>query len=248
MSSEPNRSSMTEAHSVPEPERHPATKMRRKPGEPLDQGSPPDWGAVLASHDRWLRRVVAARLGEPQAVDEVLQEVALAVVTSSGPSSRPLIPSASTSLSPPQSRSSSPSHLIGWLYRLAVRQVLQYRRRAGRQRALVGRYAARGGATDVDRGPGGVSGDDENPASPLGWMLLDERRRIVREALSRLPPRDADLLSLKYAEGWTAPEIAHRLGLAIAAVEARLHRARRKLRGELAALASEFERNDHDSA
>ena len=33
----------------------------------------------------------------------------------------------------------NPSRLVGWLYRLAVRQALIYRRKAGRQRALVGR-------------------------------------------------------------------------------------------------------------
>ena len=35
-----------------------------------------DWQALLAEHDRWLRTVVYARVGEPQAVDEVMQEVA----------------------------------------------------------------------------------------------------------------------------------------------------------------------------
>ena len=39
-----------------------------------------DWPAALAAHDRWLRTVVAARLGEPQAIDEVMQEIAMAVV------------------------------------------------------------------------------------------------------------------------------------------------------------------------
>ena len=34
-----------------------------------------DWQAALAQHDRWLRTVVLARVREPQAVDEVMQEV-----------------------------------------------------------------------------------------------------------------------------------------------------------------------------
>ena len=45
----------------------------------------PDWGDVLSAHDGWLRRVVATRLREPQGVDEVMQEVALAVVAQRSP-------------------------------------------------------------------------------------------------------------------------------------------------------------------
>lgn len=44
-----------------------------------------DWGSTLAIHERWLRRVVAARLGEPQAVEEVMQDVALAAVAQRSP-------------------------------------------------------------------------------------------------------------------------------------------------------------------
>ena len=83
-----------------------------------------DWGATLAEHDRWLRRVVASRLGESQAVDEVMQDVALAAVAQRSPLH-------------------NPARVAVWLYRLAVRQVLIYRRKTGRQRSLVNRYAAR---------------------------------------------------------------------------------------------------------
>lgn len=181
-----------------------------------------DWGMILGDHRRWLRRVVSARLGEPQAVDEVLQEVAAAAVAQSN---RPSWP--------------RPAHLGGWLYRLAVRQALIHRRKAGRYRGLVDRYARRGERVGTDR---------RTSPSPLAWLLLDERRRIVRQALERLPPRDAELLTLKYAEDWTARELAERLNLEISNVEARLHRARRKLRAELADLAADFEETPHESS
>jgi RNA polymerase sigma-70 factor (ECF subfamily) len=147
---------------------------------------------------------------ERQAVDEVMQEVALAAVAQRSP----LL---------------NPGLLVGWLYRLAVRQALIYRRKAGRQRALVGRYARRQRLGSEDPG-----------LSPVSWLLHDERRGLVQQALGRLPPRDADLLVLKYAEGWSARELAGRLGVKTAAIEARLHRARGRLRAELSALASEF--------
>ena len=174
-----------------------------------------DWDAILSVNQRWLRRVVTARLGEPQAIDEVMQDIALAAVAQS---QRPAW--------------TNPGHLVGWLYRLTVRQVLIHRRKAGRRRGLIERYVNRGGGIDVDR--------NDSP-SPLAWLLLDERQQIVRDALSRLAPRDADLLMLKYTEGWTARELAERLSLEISTVEARLHRAKRKLRAELSTLAADFE-------
>ncbi len=176
-----------------------------------------DWGAALAAHDGWLRKVVAARLGEPQAVDEVMQEVALAAVTQRSPLN-------------------NPARATVWLYRLAVRHVLLYRRKTGRARSLVGRYAAR-------QAPYAVDGS----ASPLAWLLCNERQQLVQEALKRLPPRDAELLMLKHAESLSAREIAERLGVAVATIETRLHRARGRLRAELAGLAAEFEEKDHET-
>ena len=39
-----------------------------------------DWQAELARHDRWLRTIAYARLGEADAVEEIMQEVALAAL------------------------------------------------------------------------------------------------------------------------------------------------------------------------
>jgi RNA polymerase sigma-70 factor (ECF subfamily) len=168
-----------------------------------------DWRAALAEHDRWLRTVILARLGEPQAVDEVMQEVALAAVAERAPLD-------------------DPTKVAPWLYRLAVLQTLLYRRKVGRRRKLVDRYAER-----VRPGEADERGD------PLGWLLADERRRLVREGLAKLPSRDAEILLLKYSENWSYREIAARLGIGESAVEARLHRARAKLRGVLQGTGAE---------
>jgi RNA polymerase sigma factor (sigma-70 family) len=156
-----------------------------------------DWAATLAEHDRWLRIAVLARLGEPQAVDEVMQEIALAAVAQRAPLH-------------------DPARVGAWLYRVALRQVLLYRRRCGRQRKLIGGYAAVHTA--------GASAD------PLDWLLQDERKGLVREALARLPRRDAEILLLKYSEDWSYRDLANHLGISESAVEARLHRARQRLR------------------
>jgi RNA polymerase sigma-70 factor (ECF subfamily) len=122
-----------------------------------------------------------------------------------------------------------------WLYRLAVRHVLIYRRKSGRRRGLIDRFAAR---QDRD--------ENDGAASPLAWLVRDERQELVREALRRLPPRDAELLLLKYAEGFTARMLSDRLGVTVPTIEARLHRARARLRAELTGLASDFEESNHD--
>jgi RNA polymerase sigma-70 factor (ECF subfamily) len=193
-----------------EPSRRPTT-------DPDDPGANvSDWGLTLAVHEGWLRRVVGSRLGEPQAVDEVMQDVALAAISQ-------------------RSALREPARVAVWLYRLAVRHVLIYRRKSGRRRGLIDRYAARHDRAESDRS-----------ASPLAWLLRDERQGLVRDALRRLAPRDAELLVLKYAEGFTARELSDRLGVSIPSIEARLHRARARLRDELTRLASDFEEFDHD--
>ena len=165
-----------------------------------------DWNAALQEHDRWLRTIVYARVGEPQAVDEVMQEVALAAVRQKAP----LL---------------DPSKVAPWLYRLAVTQSLLYRRKQGRQRKLTGNYAQR------------VRPTEESPqGDPLGWLLADERRQLIRTALGRLNRRDAEILLLKYTEDWSYQELASHLGISVSALQARLHRARQRLRNELAAL------------
>jgi RNA polymerase sigma-70 factor (ECF subfamily) len=166
-----------------------------------------DWQAALAEHDRWLRTVIAARLGEPQAIEEVLQEVSMAAVAQKAPIN-------------------DPSRVAPWLYRLAVIQTLLYRRKQGRRRKLTDRYAERNRPTEAD----------SRQTEPLDWLLSEERRKLVRVAMSRLPKRDAEILLLKYTEDWNYRALASHLGISESAIEARLHRARKRLRNELAAM------------
>lgn len=172
-----------------------------------ESGPKVDWQKALAEHDRWLRTVVYARLREPAAVDEVMQNVALAAVRQAAPLSD------STKVAP-------------WLYQLAVRQSLLYRRTMGRRRKLIDRFVDKFQPTEYD----------QQTLDPLSWLLADERRKMVRQALEQLKSRDAEILMLKYTENWSYHQIADHLGISHSAVEARLHRARQRMRDELAAL------------
>ncbi len=158
--------------------------------------------ACLEGHERWLRLVVLARVGEPQAVDEVMQEIALALVRAAS------IPD-------------EPERLRAWLYKLAVRQSLLYRRSRGRQRKLVDQLATRPPA------------QSNAETDPLAWLVRRERGAMIRRALLKLPARESELLLLKYAENKDARALAEQLGLSLSAVESRLHRARRSLRSLL---------------
>jgi RNA polymerase sigma-70 factor (ECF subfamily) len=170
-----------------------------------------DWSAVLTEHGRWLRTVVMARVGDPAAVDDVLQEVALAAVEKGH-----------------QLR--DPASVAPWLYRLAVVSALQYRRRQGRRRKLIDRFTVRRPPTD----------SDTRELNPLDWLLADERKAMVRQAIARLPKRDAEILLLKYTEDWSYRELSEHLGISASAVEARLHRARQKMRSALAKVDPSF--------
>jgi RNA polymerase sigma-70 factor (ECF subfamily) len=118
------------------------------------------------------------------------------------------------------------SRLAPWLYRIAVTQALLYRRRIGRGRKLVEQYADSGAA------PTEAVDDD-----PLAWLLAEEQQQLVRRAIATLGPRDAEILLLKYTENWSYRELARRLGASESAVEARLHRARGRLRAALMRLS-----------
>ena len=165
---------------------------------------PIDWPAELERHGRWLRTVALARVGDAAAADDVMQEVATAAVEKGH-----------------QLR--DPKSVGAWLYRLAVVGALQYRRRQGRRRKLIERYA--------DRAETAESNSRER--DPLDWLLADERKTMVRQALGQLSRRDAEVLLLKYSEDWSYRQMAEHLGMSESAVEARLHRARQKLRSEL---------------
>lgn len=166
-----------------------------------------DWPLELERNGRWLRTVIRARCGEPQAVEEIFQEVAAAAIAQKSPLQ-------------------DASKVGSWLYQLAVRQSLLYRRKLGRKRKLEQNYAERGQPLLERR----------EPVDPLGWLLASERRKLIRQAMENLPEKDAELLLLKYTENWSYHQIAEHVGISHSAVESRLHRARAKLRTELAAL------------
>ena len=162
---------------------------------------------ALVEHRRWLATVLRARGVEASAVEEALQEVSAAAVENA-------------------SRLRDPSKVAPWLYRIAVVTALQHRRQMGRKRKLEEKFAASRSETTVSTEP-----------DPLAWLLADEQREFVRRAIGTLPSKDAEILLLKHTEDWSYRQLSEHLGISESAVDARLHRARKKMRRALAHLA-----------
>jgi RNA polymerase sigma factor (sigma-70 family) len=171
-----------------------------------------DPAEILGMHLSWLRTVVRARLMEPEDVEDVLQNMAIAL---------------STAAQLPSQQGMAP-----WLYRVAVREVLQLRRRKGRQRRLVAKWAAERPAPE--------------PVGPVEQLMAFESRIAVREALDRLGDVDRQVLLLKYTENWNYLDLSRHLGVSRGAIEHRLNKARARLREELRGTHSPDRNDGHE--
>jgi RNA polymerase sigma-70 factor (ECF subfamily) len=100
-----------------------------------------------------------------------------------------------------------------WLLTVARRVVYRYWRGASRFRRLLRR----------------VTVVDPPPPAPDEVVVRRAELDGVLEALARLQPRDRELLQLAAWEELPHVEIAESLGCTVAAVDQRLHRAKRKL-------------------
>ena len=78
---------------------------------------------VFLTHESWLRTVVRSRLNESEAVEDVMQNIALAIVRH-------------------RHGLAEINRITSWLYQIAIRQVLMHRRSTGRRRRLQNSIAA----------------------------------------------------------------------------------------------------------
>jgi RNA polymerase sigma-70 factor, ECF subfamily len=112
-----------------------------------------------------------------------------------------------------------------WLYATARRVIANQRRSIRRRIALQERLARE--PVSAAEGPSGLDA-------------------TVREALSRLGPRDREVLLLAEWEGLSPAEIAAVIGCQPVTARGRLHRARRRFRGVFESLVSSGKEEDHE--
>lgn len=171
-----------------------------------------DWPTVLQQHKPWLQKVLRSRVGDSHEVEDLFQEIALAVFRQSKTEHR------SDGSIKPATVPSNPEKVAPWLYRLAVRQAVNFHRRSNRKSQAKP-------VAEIDpysRSP-----------QPLEWMLRQEQQTNMEHALGELRPQEREILALKYTERWTYRQIAERLGVPERTVEYRLLNARKALRKNL---------------
>jgi len=179
------------------------------PGQP-EMEYPTDPREALRLHGSWLRAVAIARLRGFEGADDVMQDVAVAAV-------RNWATLRTTANAKP------------WLYRLTVRAALMHRRTLGRARRRIKE------AMETHRALHGRQEDSQTAATddPLRGLLNSERFAQLRQAISRLPVKDVEMLLLKHVDDCSYNEIAARMGVTPGVVQMRLFRARQKLRDML---------------
>jgi len=101
-----------------------------------------------------------------------------------------------------------------WLITIATRQALNYRERMLKQ------------AESLEMDEEG----QEHPAlrveeTQATWILDQEARRLLAEALPKLPPRQKQALTLKLQNDWKYERIAQEMGLSVGSVKAHVFHA-----------------------
>ncbi|MEQ1903372.1 MAG: RNA polymerase sigma factor [Pirellulaceae bacterium] len=74
-----------------------------------------DWTEELDRHRGWMLRVLRSRIGDWHAADDLIQDIALAVLRQ-------------------EAKPSDPQKVAPWLYQLTVRQAINFHRRKGRKK------------------------------------------------------------------------------------------------------------------
>ena len=106
-----------------------------------------------------------------------------------------------------------------WLYRITVNTAIAEIRRRQRSRLVFEEH-------DIP---------EEDVPTPEQRVSTAELGAVLQGELDKLAPMYRNVISLRYAEERTEPEVAEELGLTVATVKVRAHRARQRLRELMAA-------------
>jgi RNA polymerase sigma-70 factor (ECF subfamily) len=113
------------------------------------------------------------------------------------------------------------SALFTWLYRIAVNEALMRLRRA------------RPAMVELDEGESQFS-ETSALAQPEVAAQVDELRSFLLACVRQLPPDDRAPLVLRDIEGFSNQEVAEILDISVPAAKSRIHRARLRIREQLA--------------
>jgi RNA polymerase sigma factor (sigma-70 family) len=169
-------------------------------------------------HLEEMQRFVASRVGDRERAADLTAEIFLAAIDSAH-RYRP--------------RSGTPK---AWLYGIARALVANDRRRRGRERAREERFR------------GSALLDEEDAARMDARIDAAAQSRRLYEAMDRLSEDERAVMELVAIDELTVAEAAAAAGVRPVTARVRLHRARRKLRTELAAASTESTANEVDES
>ncbi|HEY6292010.1 MAG TPA: sigma-70 family RNA polymerase sigma factor [Terriglobia bacterium] len=177
----------------------------------LKAGAEDAFAYILGLYQNPVYGLVAHILGNDSDAADVLQNVFIKVIRGIG-------------------QFHGQSSLKTWIYRIAVREALNYRR--GWFRRHVHEPFSRDDTAEAVAVLA-ARADGDNPYETLE---LAERQQMVKAALNGLPPVYRAVLVLREIEEFSYDEIAEVLGIAEGTVKSRLMRGRELLRRRLAAV------------
>jgi len=121
----------------------------------------------------------------------------------------------------------SRSNIYTWIYRIAVNHIYNHLKKE-RRRSWVDLLdkTVREALSDADADPA-ISAAPEPPADRR--LEVAERAGVVWRAITSLPPKYRVPIVLYHYEEMSYKEVAEAAGLSLSAVEARIHRGRKKL-------------------
>ena len=175
-----------------------------------------DWPTELQQHQGWLKKILRCRIGDSHAVEDVLQEVVVAVLRqldSVNQSKHDSNDDRRQSTLP-----TDPKKVGPWLYRVAIRHAINFHRKQNR-------HSQAKPVADLE-----VTSSETDP---LEWMLNRESNQNLQQALNQLSGIQREILMLKFSESWSYQQMADHLGISVRAVEHRLLKAKKQLRAIL---------------
>lgn len=187
----------------------PGPALRGAPAAPASHGSAAASADVWARFGAQVRAFVARRLGDPDAVDDVTQEVFLKLHAGLG-------------------GLRDADRLAPWVFQIARRAIVDHHRRHG---------GAGTAAIDIDTAgadPGLVEDDVEKGRSDAADRAAEQQvAAFVGGLVDGLPEHYRQAVRLSEIEGHAQREVADRLGLSLSGAKSRVQRGRAILRERL---------------
>lgn len=181
-----------------------------RPPRPEPKAPPDDFVArAVAAHEAALRRYARRLLGDPHRARDVVQDVFVRLLAAS--------------------RAEVETHLAEWLFTVCRHRAVDVLRKEGRMSRLDDATAG-GGRTEA--AATALVAETPRPGESLE---AEEARAALLRLIDGLPPRQQEVIRLKFQTGFSYKEIGRITGLSVSNVGFLIHTAVQRLRAEFAA-------------